>query len=147
MMFNGFPNAYMCYTPHAPTALSNGPTIIEAQCDFIAAMITGQRERNVKSVMPTAQAQVEWQALINMMSMSPPSSLRCYFSVFGDWCWWWHCEMSCPAQNRFRTGPAAPYLPSLPLSACFYIYTNEYIRRTHPLPSNKLLVERRKHSW
>jgi cation diffusion facilitator CzcD-associated flavoprotein CzcO len=28
MMFNGFPNAFMVYSPQAPTALSNGPTII-----------------------------------------------------------------------------------------------------------------------
>jgi hypothetical protein len=94
MMFNGFPNAYMCYTPHAPTALSNGPTIIEAQCDFIAAMITGQREKNVKSVMPTAQAQVEWQALINMMSTCPLHlSSSCSSSVFGGRCWWWYRDV------------------------------------------------------
>ena len=96
MMFNGFPNAFTCYTPHgkpfqppapprsslssetppnapaktppAPTALSNGPTIIEAQCDFIAAMISATKEKNIKSVQPTATAQVEWQALIDMMN-------------------------------------------------------------------------------
>lgn len=28
MMLNGFPNAFMVYSPQAPTALSNGPTII-----------------------------------------------------------------------------------------------------------------------
>lgn len=28
MMFHGFPNAFMVYSPQAPTALSNGPTII-----------------------------------------------------------------------------------------------------------------------
>jgi cation diffusion facilitator CzcD-associated flavoprotein CzcO len=28
MMMNGFPNAFMVYSPQAPTALSNGPTII-----------------------------------------------------------------------------------------------------------------------
>jgi cation diffusion facilitator CzcD-associated flavoprotein CzcO len=28
MMFNGFPNAFMVYSPQAPTALANGPTII-----------------------------------------------------------------------------------------------------------------------
>ena len=86
MMFNGFPNAFTCYTPHgtlcpfttpttkdltwktAPTALSNGPTIIEAQCDFIAAMISTTLTRHIKSIQPSPTAQVEWQGLINMMN-------------------------------------------------------------------------------
>lgn len=32
IMMNGFPNAFMVYTPQAPTALANGPTIIGGSC-------------------------------------------------------------------------------------------------------------------
>jgi hypothetical protein len=139
MMFNGFPNAYMCYTPHAPTALSNGPTIIEAQCDFIAAMITGQREKGVKSVMPTAQAQVEWQALINMMSTFysiPTVHSRWVCSVFG---WlalrYAICDMPRdvvkPVPHRSRIS-SHPY-PSLETSF------NKYKVHTNPLPDEHTL--------
>lgn len=68
MTIHGFPNAFMCYTPHAPTALSNGPTIIEAQTDFIAAAISGMQTKKIKTLQPSSQAQEEWQALINMMN-------------------------------------------------------------------------------
>ena len=68
MAINGFPNAFMAYTPQAPTALSNGPTIIETQCDFIASLISSLHSKNIKSIQPTAAAQVEWQALIDMMN-------------------------------------------------------------------------------
>jgi hypothetical protein len=54
--------------PTAPTALSNGPTIIEAQCDFIASVIDASIKQNIKSIQPTATAQVEWQALIDAMN-------------------------------------------------------------------------------
>ncbi|EXJ74889.1 uncharacterized protein A1O5_01585 [Cladophialophora psammophila CBS 110553] len=39
MTLNGFSNVSMVYTPHAPSALANGPTIIEAQADFILTAI------------------------------------------------------------------------------------------------------------
>ena len=54
--------------PQAPTALSNGPTIIEAQTDFIASMISASETKSIKSIQPTVTAQEEWQALINMMN-------------------------------------------------------------------------------
>lgn len=40
MMFHGFPNAFMVYSPQAPTALSNGPTIIGKY--FVAPKIQKQ---------------------------------------------------------------------------------------------------------
>ena len=73
-------------TTPAPTALSNGPTIIEAQCDFIAAMISATKEKKIKSVHPTAQAQVEWQGLIDMMNehtLFPVSPLIAFENLYG----------------------------------------------------------------
>lgn len=32
IMMSGFPNLFMAYTPQAPTALSNGPTIVRFYC-------------------------------------------------------------------------------------------------------------------
>lgn len=74
---SGFPNAFMCYTPFAPTALSNGTSIIEVQCDFAVAAIKkvldSEREeeegsqgqgRKIKSVEPTHEAEDGWEAYV-----------------------------------------------------------------------------------
>lgn len=68
--FAGFPNAIMIYTPLAPTALSNGTTIIEVQCDFACALIkktldSEQQGRKVKSVEATPEAEDDWGAYID----------------------------------------------------------------------------------
>ncbi|KAK6364221.1 hypothetical protein LTS17_012392 [Exophiala oligosperma] len=68
MTFNGFPNAFMIYTPHAPTALSNGPTIIEMQCDFVVSMIEKLEESKAKSVEPTREAEDNWDDMIDKMN-------------------------------------------------------------------------------
>lgn len=65
-----FPNAFMCYTPLAPTAISNGTSIIEVQCDFAAAAIkkvldSEKQGRKIKSIEPTPQAENEWEAYID----------------------------------------------------------------------------------
>lgn len=63
MMFNGFPNAFMVYSPQAPTALSNGPTIIECQCDFVCDTIKSMQVQGDKTTIePTKQAEDEWKA-------------------------------------------------------------------------------------
>jgi hypothetical protein len=69
---SGFPNMFMCYTPLAPTALSNGTTIIEVQCDFASAAIekmlaSDERQgdgRKIKSVEARAEAEDEWEAYV-----------------------------------------------------------------------------------
>jgi hypothetical protein len=88
MMFNGFPNAFMVYSPQAPTALSNGPTIIgrpcfvvgrtlnlnkadeglvECQCDFAIDTIKALRAQGIKAIEPTRQAEDEWKEGMNAM--------------------------------------------------------------------------------
>lgn len=62
MMFHGFPNAFMVYSPQAPTALSNGPTIIECQCDFAVDTIKAMRAEGSRTIEPTRQAEEEWKA-------------------------------------------------------------------------------------
>ena len=55
------------YTPQAPTALSNGPTIIEAQVETIVDMVTKLEKENVKSIEPQKQAEADWKELCNTM--------------------------------------------------------------------------------
>ncbi|KAK7697659.1 hypothetical protein SLS64_013289 [Diaporthe eres] len=67
---SGFPNAFMCYTPFAPTAISNGTSIIEVQCDFATAAIkkvldSEKQGRKIKSVEPTPAAEDEWEAYVD----------------------------------------------------------------------------------
>lgn len=68
MMMHGFPNAFMVYTPQAPTALSNGPTILEAQTDFICDAIKALRAEGVKSIEPKKESEDEWKEEMNAMN-------------------------------------------------------------------------------
>ncbi|KAJ9494848.1 hypothetical protein H2202_009750 [Exophiala xenobiotica] len=83
MTMNGFPNCFMVYTPHGkslsspniancvditPTALSNGPTIIEMQCDFVASAIEKLEKAGAKSVEPTREAEDGWDHMIDEMN-------------------------------------------------------------------------------
>lgn len=96
MTFNGFPNAFMVYTPHgtsassfecplrvslplcteltrpprgtAPTALSNGPTIIESQADFIIAAIEKLEKEGAKTLEANRDAEDEWDTMIDTMN-------------------------------------------------------------------------------
>ncbi|KAI5361226.1 Putative flavin monooxygenase, FAD/NAD(P)-binding domain superfamily [Septoria linicola] len=65
---SGFPNAFMAYTPQAPTALSNGPTIIEAQVEMIVDAITKLESEGVKTIEPKREAEMEWKAALDEMS-------------------------------------------------------------------------------
>ncbi|CAO2654367.1 Nn.00g111000.m01.CDS01 [Neocucurbitaria sp. VM-36] len=67
MMMSGFPNTFMVYSPQAPTALSNGPTIIECQCDFVCDTIKALQAQDIKTIEPTPQAEDEWKAGMNAM--------------------------------------------------------------------------------
>lgn len=63
----GYPNAFMSYTPFAPTALSNGTTIIEAQCDFACAAIRTilTSPHKIKSIEALPAAEDEWAAYVD----------------------------------------------------------------------------------
>lgn len=69
--FAGYPNAFMSYTPYAPTALSNGTTIIEIQCDFACAAIRKTLDsekgggRKIKSIEALSSAEDEWAAYVD----------------------------------------------------------------------------------
>jgi hypothetical protein len=65
---SGFPNAFMVYTPQAPTALSNGPTILEAQTTFICDTIKAINAIGAKSIEANPEAEDEWKAGMNAMS-------------------------------------------------------------------------------
>lgn len=67
---SGYPNAFMCYTSFAPTAISNGTSIIEVQCDFAVAAIqkildSEKQGRKIKSIEPTPEAEDEWEAYVD----------------------------------------------------------------------------------
>ncbi|KAH6988314.1 hypothetical protein BKA56DRAFT_477622 [Ilyonectria sp. MPI-CAGE-AT-0026] len=81
MTIRGFPNCFMSYSPQgtqthqpknmltfvsqAPTALSNGPTILECQVDFVVSAIEKLEAEKVKSIEPSSEAQTGWGDMIN----------------------------------------------------------------------------------
>ena len=65
---SGFPNFFMVYTPQAPTALSNGPTIIEAQVETVADMIAKLESEKARSIEPQRAAEIEWKQTLDAMS-------------------------------------------------------------------------------
>jgi hypothetical protein len=52
----------------APTALSNGPTILESQVDFVVEAIAKLEAQQAKSIEPTRSAEEEWKKLITAMN-------------------------------------------------------------------------------
>ncbi|KAF2640036.1 FAD/NAD(P)-binding domain-containing protein [Massarina eburnea CBS 473.64] len=67
MMMHGFPNAFMVYSPQAPTALSNGPTILECQTGLVGDTIKSLRAQGVKTIEATPEAEDEWKKGMNAM--------------------------------------------------------------------------------
>lgn len=58
----------MLTTSAAPTALSNGPTIIESQADMITGFISNLEAAKAKSVNPTVPAQEQWIEMVNNLA-------------------------------------------------------------------------------
>ncbi len=58
----------MVYTPQAPTPLSNGPTIIEAQVESIADIIAKMEAENAKTIEAQRAAEEEWAQTLHSMS-------------------------------------------------------------------------------
>ena len=54
--------------PPAPTALSNGPTIIEMQCDFILSALQKLEDEGIVSIEPNTDAEDEWDNMIDAMN-------------------------------------------------------------------------------
>ncbi len=59
-----FPNMYFLYGPQAPTALSNGPTCIEIQGDWIVKLIVHMRSNNKTTVVSTKEAENAWRSKV-----------------------------------------------------------------------------------
>jgi len=68
MTVAGFPNFFMSYTPQAPTALSNGTTIIEAQIETIVDMIEKLESEGGVAIEPTVEAETQWRHMITEMA-------------------------------------------------------------------------------
>ncbi|KAK0113634.1 hypothetical protein ONS95_013879 [Cadophora gregata] len=68
LMIPDMPNVFMVYSPQAPTALSNGPPIIEIQVDWIAEAISKMREDGVVAVTPRWEAAKKWRQDIQNMN-------------------------------------------------------------------------------
>ncbi|KAK6367359.1 hypothetical protein LTS17_010285 [Exophiala oligosperma] len=64
MTFSGFPNTFMVYSPQAPSALSNGITMIEMQADWVTSAIEKLEREGVSSFEPTKTAEDDWDAVI-----------------------------------------------------------------------------------
>ncbi|RSL85564.1 hypothetical protein CEP52_016112 [Fusarium oligoseptatum] len=60
MFVNGFPNAFIIYGPQAPTAFSNGPTILECQADLVAETMARMEKEGICSIEATLQAEDDW---------------------------------------------------------------------------------------
>ncbi|KAH6995344.1 hypothetical protein EDB80DRAFT_586253 [Ilyonectria destructans] len=65
MFVNGFPNAFTMYSPQAPTAFSNGPTILEFQADLVTETMARMEREGIYSIEATSQAEDEWEKATN----------------------------------------------------------------------------------
>ena len=68
LMIDGMPNAFMVYSPQAPTSLANGPPIIEIQVDWIAECVRKMREEGIESVDPKWEESNKWRQDIQDMN-------------------------------------------------------------------------------
>ncbi|KAK3045700.1 hypothetical protein LTR09_012752 [Extremus antarcticus] len=64
---SGYPNMFMGFAPQAPTALSNGPTCIEAQIEIIVDMVRKMELEGVRWIEAQPSAEKEWKASIDGM--------------------------------------------------------------------------------
>lgn len=60
LMTHGFPNLFQITGPQSPSVLYNMPLAIEDHVDWIADCITYLRERQLRSIEPTTQAEEAW---------------------------------------------------------------------------------------
>ncbi|OAP53740.1 hypothetical protein AYL99_12078 [Fonsecaea erecta] len=68
LMVNKMPNMFMTYSPQAPTALSNGPPLIEIQIEWIGKAIQKMREEGVKYIDAQAAAAERWRNEVHAIS-------------------------------------------------------------------------------
>jgi cation diffusion facilitator CzcD-associated flavoprotein CzcO len=68
LMVNKMPNMFMIYSPQAPTALSNGPPLIEIQIEWIGRAIQKMRTEGVKYIDAQAAAAECWRDEVQAIS-------------------------------------------------------------------------------
>jgi cation diffusion facilitator CzcD-associated flavoprotein CzcO len=68
LMIPGMPNAFMVYSPQAPTSLANGPPIIEIQVDWIAEAVKKMKEDGIVAVDGQEEAADKWRRDIQEMN-------------------------------------------------------------------------------
>ena len=64
MSVAGFPNMFFTYGPQGPTALCNGPTCAQMQGDWILNVMNYMKEKNLKKIEPTKEAEDDYKELI-----------------------------------------------------------------------------------
>lgn len=60
----GFPNMFFLYGPQAPSAISNGPTCVEAQGDWIIKLLVKMKHGKKTNVVALEEAEHEWKKTI-----------------------------------------------------------------------------------
>lgn len=68
LTISGYPNLFHMYGPHAPTALSNGPTCVEVQGRWIVDAIKQMERQGIKSINATPASAHAWKHRINELS-------------------------------------------------------------------------------
>ncbi|ETN37238.1 uncharacterized protein HMPREF1541_08228 [Cyphellophora europaea CBS 101466] len=68
LMIDGLPNAFLTYSPQAPTSLANGPPIIEIQVDWIVDAIKKMRDEGIDTIVPRFEAAEKWREDIQEMN-------------------------------------------------------------------------------
>ncbi|EGP86882.1 uncharacterized protein MYCGRDRAFT_109786 [Zymoseptoria tritici IPO323] len=61
----GCPNLFFTYGPQAPTAFATGPSSAETQGAWIVACLDHMREKGLKTVESTVEAEQEWRKHVN----------------------------------------------------------------------------------
>ncbi|KAK1234590.1 hypothetical protein PQX77_002208 [Marasmius sp. AFHP31] len=61
MTISGFPNMFFTYGPQAPTALTNGPSCVETQGDWIAECIHHMLKSKLATIEATKGAEQAWR--------------------------------------------------------------------------------------
>ncbi|KAF4337473.1 cyclopentanone 1 2-monooxygenase [Fusarium beomiforme] len=68
LMTADFPNMFFMYGPQGPTALSNGPTCVEIQGDWIVQAVKSAREAGKQRMRATTEGQNKYRELVNEMT-------------------------------------------------------------------------------
>jgi cation diffusion facilitator CzcD-associated flavoprotein CzcO len=65
---SGFPNFFFHYGPQAPTALANGPLLMEPQGYWVVDLLKRMRGAGQTRINATEEAESEWKREINLLN-------------------------------------------------------------------------------